>query len=118
MLSKSVIAALALGPAAGAALAVHPVARHDANCENLKNTIPGLLLENLTIYSAKHYPAGTNYTNPGQLPYSTVPAVDLSAFCLFGANVTTSSKSQFRFEVFLPDDWKWVEGGCRADCDP
>jgi hypothetical protein len=118
MLSKSVIAALALSPAAGVALAVHPVARHDANCENLKNTIPGLLLENLTIYSAKHYPAGTNYTNPGQLPYSTVPAVDLSAFCLFGANVTTSSKSQFRFEVFLPDDWKWVEGGCRADCDP
>jgi hypothetical protein len=105
MLSQAVLPLFLLGPATVAAVALQPVARHDAACQQLKITIPSLL-DNITIYSATYYPDGTNYTNPGQIPYSTTPAVNLSAFCLFGANVTTSSKSQFRFDIFLPDDWK------------
>jgi hypothetical protein len=93
--------------AVGSALPHQHIARHDAACQALNQTMSSSL-GNITVYAATHYPAGTNYTNPGQLSYSTTPAANLSAFCLFGANVTTSSKSQFRFEVFLPDDWKYV----------
>jgi hypothetical protein len=113
---------LAGSSAVGSALPHQHVARHDAACQALNQTISSSL-GNITVYAATHYPAGTNYTNPGQLSYSTTPAANLSAFCLFGANVTTSSKSQFRFEVFLPDDWKYVcsrslNQGCAADFNP
>ncbi|GAA5936110.1 uncharacterized protein JCM15063_002712 [Sporobolomyces koalae] len=108
--SAALIAAVAATLATTDASAVPRTKRWATPCAELWATAPELL-QNLEVYVAQDYPAGTNFTSAdwGQYgsPAYPTPVPNLPDFCRFGAYIHTSNESKVQFEVWLPTKEAW-----------
>ncbi|KAK4054153.1 hypothetical protein OIV83_001178 [Microbotryomycetes sp. JL201] len=97
--------AVALALVASSAIAAPSSSSAEQRCSQLAKLAKARWKNNISIITNQLYPDGTTLTEPTAIPEYSAPVPDLPAFCRFAANVTTSSASKFKFELFLPVSW-------------
>lgn len=73
-----------------------------------------LAIENTTVVSSQLVTKGTNLTLPIYDPTCTTPPIVIAAdMCRVALNVSTSDRSGFRMEAWLPSNWtgRFLSGG-------
>lgn len=71
-------------------------------------------LKNVQVTTTKVYADNTTFTEGANDPAYPAPVPGLPSFCRYAATVTTSAKSSFKFEVWLPvNGWngRWAMVG-------
>ncbi|OAQ82616.1 feruloyl esterase b protein [Purpureocillium lilacinum] len=79
-----------------------PSASFESRCSDLKHAPQP---SNITPLYSEYIPAGTNLVVPGLDPSCFNSTTILADICRLGLNVTTSDRSDFIMEVWLPRNW-------------